>query len=140
MGNATPGESELTERECWERLRNEAYGRLAVIGPDGPLIYPINAIVDHGSVVFRTAEGNKLEAMRADSRVAFEVDGWDRSDDVAWSVLVVGLAHEVVRMQEGAYVTELGVTPWQAGPKPSYVRITPSTVTGRRFRRSDHTN
>jgi uncharacterized protein len=139
MGSPT-NEAALTERECWEHLRTEAYGRLAVIGADGPVIYPINAVVDHGSVVFRTASGGKLAAIRADPRVAFEVDGWNRDDDVAWSVLVTGIAHEVLRMQEGAHVAELGVTPWQAGPKPTYVRIDPSSITGRTFRRSGHAN
>lgn len=139
MGNPT-AETELTERESWERLRSEAYGRLAVIAAEGPVIYPINAIVDHGSVVFRTAAGGKLEAMRADPRVAFEVDGWDPGDDVAWSVLVVGVAREIVGMLESADVTELGVTPWQSGPKPTYVRIVTSEITGRTFRRSDRTN
>ena len=139
MGSATSG-AELNERECWDHLRYEAYGRLAVIGPDGPVIYPINAIVDHGTVVFRTGEGGKLDAIRADPRVAFEVDGWDLADDVAWSVVVTGDAREVVRMHESAAVTELGVTPWQAGPKPTYVRIEPSSITGRTFRRSDATN
>ena len=43
-------------------------------------------------------------------------------------------------MLEGAHVTELGVTPWQAGPKPTYIRIDPSSITGRKFRRSDPTN
>lgn len=138
MGSAISG-AELSERECWDHLRNEAYGRLAVIGPDGPVIYPINAIMDHGTVVFRTAEGGKLDAIRADPRVAFEVDGWDLDDDVAWSVLVAGIAREVVRMHESAAVTELDVTPWQAGPKPTYVRIDPSSVTGRTFRRADRT-
>lgn len=139
MGSPTD-EAELTDRECWERLRNEAYGRLAVVGSDGPVIYPINAIVDHGSIVFRTAAGGKLAAIRADPRVAFEVDGWDAADDVAWSVLVRGTAREVVRMRESADVTQLGVTPWQAGPKPTYVRIEPSSITGRMFRRSDRAN
>ena len=138
MGSATSG-TELTERECWERLRSEAYGRLAVIGPEGPAIYPINSVVDHGSIVFRTAEGGKLEAIRTDPRVSFEVDGWDVADDVAWSVVVTGHAREIVRPLEGADVTELGVTPWQAGPKPSYIRIDPSSITGRTFRRSDRT-
>ena len=72
--------------------------------------------------------------------MAFEVDGWNQADDVAWSVLVTGVAHEVLRMLEGAHVTELGVTPWQAGPKPTYIRIDPSSITGRKFRRSDPTN
>jgi len=135
MGSDSAGTADLTERECWARLRAEAYGRLAVIGVDGPMVYPINAIVDHGSIVFRTTEGKKLDAMRADPRVAFEVDGWDPADDLAWSVIVAGQAREVVRMHEGLDVTELGVTPWQAGSKPTFIRITPTAITGRVFQR-----
>ncbi len=127
--------SDLSERECWERLRAEAYGRLAVIGADGPFIYPINAIVDHGSIVFRTNEGYKLDSMRADPRVAFEVDGWNRADAVAWSVIVTGTAKEITGLHEGLDVTELGVTPWQAGSKPTFIRVVPSAISGRTFRR-----
>ena len=137
MGERAAETAELSERECWERLRQEAYGRLAVVGADGPEIYPINALVDHGTIVFRTTAGTKLDAIRADARVAFEVDGWDRSDGTAWSVAVRGTAREIVGMHESVGASELGLTPWQAGPKPSYVRITPTTTTGRRFHRAD---
>jgi nitroimidazol reductase NimA-like FMN-containing flavoprotein (pyridoxamine 5'-phosphate oxidase superfamily) len=140
MGTDAAGVSELSERECWERLRAEAYGRLAVVGRDGPMIYPINAMVDHGSIVFRTTEGTKLDSIRADARVAFEVDGWSPDDGIAWSVIVTGTAGEVVRMLEGLDVTELGLTPWQAGPKPTYVRITPTSIAGRTFERADRPN
>lgn len=129
---------ELSERECWEHLRAEAYGRLAVIGEDGPTIYPINVVVDHATVVFRTTQGAKVDAIRDDSRVAFEVDGWDDDDGTAWSVVITGVAKEVVRMLDAVPAAELGVTPWQAGPKPIFIRITPTTVSGRRFRRTDN--
>ena len=134
-----PGQTpvELTERECWEHLRDEAYGRLAVVDDDGPVIYPINVLVDHGTLVFRTTEGAKLDAVRADDRVSFEVDGFDTDTRLAWSVVIRGRGREVTNPQEGADVTELGVTPWQAGPKPTFVRITPRSVTGRTFARSD---
>lgn len=127
---------ELSERECWERLRAEEYGRLAVIGPEGPAIYPINVVVDHATVVFRTTEGTKVDTIRHDHRVAFEVDGAE-PDGTAWSVAMTGVAHEIVGMLEGAAATELGLTPWQAGPKPIYIRVTPSSITGRQFRRVD---
>ncbi len=127
----------LSARECWERLRAEPYGRLAVIGPDGPVIYPINAVVDHATIVFRTTEGSKVDAIRADPRVAFEVDGWSPEDGTAWSVGVTGSAHEIVQMIEGASAMELDVTPWQAGPKPIFIRVTPESVTGQSFRRID---
>ena len=123
----------MTVRECWELLRSEAYGRLAVIGDDGPEIFPINAVVDHGSVVFRTASGAKLESLQADPRVAFEVDGHDHES--AWSVMMRGRARIVTSNYEGIDVAGLGVTPWQSGPKPEFVRIEPVVVTGRRFDR-----
>lgn len=135
-----PGDApaaELSARECWERLRAEPYGRLAVIGPDGPVIYPINAVVDHATIVFRTTEGSKMDAIRADPRVAFEVDGWNPDDGTAWSVGLTGVAREIVEMIDGADAAELEVTPWQAGPKPIFVRVTPESVAGHEFTRTD---
>lgn len=127
---------DLTRRECWERLRSEAYGRLAVIDENGPAIFPVNALVDHATLVFRTTEGTKLDALRADPRVAFEVDGFDEETGHSWSVAIRGEASEIVAHHEAVQVIELEITPWQAGPKPVFVRITPTSVTGRRFHRS----
>lgn len=126
---------ELSQADCWTRVRGEAFGRLAVVGPDGPLIYPVNAMVDHGTVVFRTASGEKVDAMRADPRVAFEVDGYDAETRAAWSVVLAGKASEVQTTDDAVLVAELGITPWQVGPKPIYIRITPDSVTGREFER-----
>lgn len=129
-------EQPLELNDCWALLRNEAYGRLAVIGEDGPDIFPINARVDHGTVVFRTATGSKLSAIHEEPRVAFEVDGYDDVRGTAWSVVIRGTANEVTDQYEGLEVVELGVTPWQRGLKPVFVRIVPTTVSGRRFERT----
>lgn len=136
MAEPNGGTAELTQRECWEHLRTEAYGRLAVIDEDGPSIYPVNVLVDHATLVFRTAEGAKLTALRADQRVAFEVDGFEAESGDAWSVAIRGDANEIVIPREAVQVTELDVTPWQTGPKPVFVRVVPTSVTGRRFRRA----
>lgn len=130
-------ESVLSTRECWELMRAEEYGRLAVTDDDGPDIYPINATIDHATLVFRTAAGRKVDAIRADPRVAFEVDGYDRVRRTAWSVVVRGVAAEVTDRHDAVDAVELGVTPWQHGPKPAFIRITPTSVTGRRFQRVD---
>ena len=42
---------------CWALLRRAQVGRLAVAIANHPDIFPINFVVDHASVVFRTAEG-----------------------------------------------------------------------------------
>jgi len=126
----------LLENECWDLLRNAEVGRLAVSIANQPDIFPINFVVDHGSVVFRSAEGTKLAAAVLGLAVAFEVDGEAVTDSgvEAWSVVVKGRAVEIERMYELFDALELPLYPWHAAPKHRFVRIVPDMVTGRRFR------
>ena len=126
----------LDESECWARLRKGAIGRLAVVINRRPEIFPITFIVDHATVVFRTAEGTKLD-WGAGRDVAFEVDGYEPDTGEAWSVVVKGLAREVKQMYEALDALELPLFPWHAGSKPRIVRIEPDAITGRRFRVAD---
>ena len=64
---------------------------------DRPEIFPINFVVDHGTVVFRTAEGTKLAGAVQGDAVAFEADGYERDTGEAWSVVVKGHAEEIAR-------------------------------------------
>jgi uncharacterized protein len=123
---------ELSVPACWSLLRSTPVGRLATILDGRPDIHPVNFVVDHGSVVFRTAEGSKLRGA-AGHDVAFEVDGYDAADGVAWSVVVKGTAREVHDLDETITVMLLPLFPWQDGLKPRFVRIEPELVTGRRF-------
>ena len=127
-----PGVSQLDESQCWTLLRSAEVGRLAVSINNHPDVFPVNFVVDHGSVVFRTAEGTKLAAAVLGQAVAFEIDGLDPTGD-AWSVVVKGQAVEIERMQELFDAAELPLYPWLASPKPRFVRIVPEVVTGRRF-------
>ena len=52
---------ELSTAESWDLLREAVVGRLAVMSDDRPDIFPVNHLVDHESVVFRTAAGSKLQ-------------------------------------------------------------------------------
>jgi len=128
----------LDEPECLELLRTSAVGRLAVVTASGPEIFPVNFIVDHGTIVFRTAEGTKLSSIASTRNVAFEVDGYDPRAGVAWSVVAKGGAREARTMQERFDAADLTLFPWQTAPKPRFVRITPHEITGRRFRVTDH--
>jgi len=109
-------------------------GRLAVSIMDQPDIFPVNFVVDHGTLVFRTAEGTKLAAAVLGRAVAFEVDGFDAAEGEAWSVVVRGAAEEVARMTEVVEAAELPLFPWMASPKPRFVRIVPVSISGRMFR------
>jgi nitroimidazol reductase NimA-like FMN-containing flavoprotein (pyridoxamine 5'-phosphate oxidase superfamily) len=122
----------LSTNQCWELLRESVVGRLAVTVDGSPDIFPVNPVVDHGTIVFRTTAGTKLAATKGRD-VAFEVDGYDVGTAQAWSVVVKGRAFEILEIEETLRALRLPLYPWQPGRKPRFVRIEPATVTGRRF-------
>jgi nitroimidazol reductase NimA-like FMN-containing flavoprotein (pyridoxamine 5'-phosphate oxidase superfamily) len=123
----------LDSRECLELLRTSEVGRLAVAIQNHPDIFPINYVVDRGTIVFRTAEGTKLAAALLGRGVAFEVDGYDPEAGDAWSVVIKGDAVEIEGMHDMFDALDLPLFPWHAGPKHRFVRIEPEEITGRRF-------
>jgi nitroimidazol reductase NimA-like FMN-containing flavoprotein (pyridoxamine 5'-phosphate oxidase superfamily) len=123
----------LTTDECLELLREQEVGRLAISIAHHPDIFPVNYVVDHGCVVFRTAEGTKLSGAVLGRGVAFEIDGYDAEQGDAWSVVVKGQAVEIERMQDVFDALTLPLFPWHAAPKHRFVRIEPVEITGRRF-------
>ncbi len=127
------GMTVLDQHECWQLLRDQEVGRLAVSIANHPDIFPVNYVVDHGSIVFRTAEGTKLAASVLGAAVAFEIDGYDAEAGEAWSVVVKGRAHEIEAMQEVFDALELPLFPWHTSPKHRFVRIEADEVSGRRF-------
>jgi nitroimidazol reductase NimA-like FMN-containing flavoprotein (pyridoxamine 5'-phosphate oxidase superfamily) len=123
----------LTTDECWALLRSSEVGRLAVSIRNHPDLFPVNYLVDHGAIVFRTAEGTKLAAAVLGVSVAFEIDGYDGDAGEAWSVVLKGRAVEIERMQDVFEAVDLPLFPWHAAPKHRFVRIEPDEVSGRRF-------
>jgi nitroimidazol reductase NimA-like FMN-containing flavoprotein (pyridoxamine 5'-phosphate oxidase superfamily) len=133
MSTPADGMTILDTHTCLGLLRSSDVGRLAVAITNHPDIFPINYVVDRGTVVFRTAEGTKLAAALLGRGVAFEVDGYDAEAGDAWSVVVKGHAVEIERMYELFDALDLPLFPWHAGPKHRFVRIEPMEITGRRF-------
>ena len=123
---------ELSPQDSWALLRHAGLGRLALIVDGEPDIFPVNYVVDQGSVVFRTGAGTKL-AWAVGHTVAFEVDGFDIRTATAWSVVVKGTAKEVIRLYDVLDVSELPLFPWHPTPKPHFIRIQPDSITGRLF-------
>jgi len=128
-----PRWQELTKSECFELLAREQLGRVAVVDDRGPVVFPVNFVLDRHMVVLRTDEGTKLDAAIRGSRVAFEVDGIDTAAHTGWSVLVRGEAVEVTDPAELARLRKLLLDPWAPGAKAHYVRILPAALTGRRI-------
>lgn len=135
MTNPTPppGIEVLDSRQCWDLLRGVSVGRLALWVDDHPDIFPINYAVDHGTVVFRTGEGTKLESALGEAPVALEADGVDAESGVTWSVVIKGQASAISSTEDVLDTVGLLLFPWQAGRKDHFVRVVPSSITGRRF-------
>lgn len=123
----------LESQECWSLLRQVSVGRLAVSLEDGTDIFPVNYTVDHGTVVFRTGSGTKLEAALADFPVAMEADGVSPETGVAWSVVLRGNAELLTGTEDVVSTFSLPLFPWEAGKKDHFVRVVPRSISGRRF-------
>jgi len=124
---------ELTKQECFGLLAGQRLGRVVLVDDRGPLALPVNFVLDHYTVLFRSDQGSKLDEAGRGARVAFEVDGVDEATRTGWSVLVRGEATEVTDPAELARVRKLPLYPWAPGAKTRYVRILPTVLTGRRI-------
>jgi nitroimidazol reductase NimA-like FMN-containing flavoprotein (pyridoxamine 5'-phosphate oxidase superfamily) len=123
----------LSEDECWNLLARGELGRLAVTVQGEPDIFPVNYVTDGARVLFRTAPGSKLAELSVNPRVAFEVDEHD--DRSAASVVVKGVATRLELQREIDEADALPLAPWIPTLKYRWVRISPTSITGRRFER-----
>ena len=124
---------ELTRSECFGLLAGENLGRVAVIDDDGPVVFPVNFVLDRHTVVFRTEPGTKLDAAGRGSRVCFEADGTDAAGHADWSVIVRGEITEVTDPAELARLRTLPLRVQAPGARDRYLRILPAVLTGRRI-------
>jgi hypothetical protein len=122
--------TELTTERCWELLRADEFGRLAFRMSDEVHLVPINYAVDGDTLLFRTAEGNKLLGVTMHPQVVFEIDAYD--DTRAHSVIVRGLAR-VLEEDEEHRAEEVPLRPWVDTPRYNVVEIVPTQITGRAF-------
>jgi len=125
--------SRLDEEACWNLLARRELGRLAVWVDGKPDIFPVNYVIDGPRVLFRTAPGSKLAGLSENPDVAFEVDEYD--DTHAASVVVKGVATRLETLADIEAADALPLTPWIPTLKYRWVRISPTSITGRRFPR-----
>ncbi|WP_247826167.1 pyridoxamine 5'-phosphate oxidase family protein [Arthrobacter antioxidans] len=122
----------LPAHECWKLLRDAPFGRLALCVQGIPGIFPVNFVVDHGTIVFRTSEGTKSRFSEK-APVAFETDGFVDGGARVWSVIVHGQATTINQTSELLDTVHLPLHPWEMGRKDRFMRLVPETITGRSF-------
>jgi uncharacterized protein len=135
MADGNPVFEELSEAECTQLLASHHFGRLGVVSDGSVSIFPVNYVFADGRVAIRTDPGTKLSAA-ALGRVAFEIDEADEPARTGWSVLLQGTGYDVTDSIDTAseQVRQFPVDTWAPGHKASWLRIEPSSITGRRIR------
>jgi nitroimidazol reductase NimA-like FMN-containing flavoprotein (pyridoxamine 5'-phosphate oxidase superfamily) len=132
MFTTDDGVTILSDHECWDLMAGVTLGRLVTSVGGQPEIFPVNFVVQHRTVLFRTAEGTKLVSTAINNRVLFEVD--DHNVAEGWSVIVKGRARSLRTNEQIAEAERAQLLPWTTSEKTHYVRVVPEMVTGRRFR------
>ena len=120
----------LSHEECWKLLRAAQFGRLAYrLGEEVNLV-PVNYAVDGDTLLFRTAEGDKLLGIVMNPDVVFEID--DHTQLHAHSVIVRGTARRLEEDEERR-ADVIGLRPWLGTLKYNVVEIRPTSLSGRAF-------
>jgi len=122
---------EIKDQEVIRELLETAHvGRLGTVAADGyPMVKPLNFAYSNGKIYFHSAkEGEKIEDIRRDNRVCFEVDlpiafvkGTDNPCSAEYlyrSVIIKGRAHIVEDAQEKAFGLRLLMEKYQ--PEAGY--------------------
>lgn len=118
---------------CLDLLGSVPLGRLAFYADGELVVLPVNHVLDGQDIVFRVALGSTLTTAEQQDLVAFEADDYDPRARTGWSVLVTGRATVVYDEAESQRLGRLGLEPWVRGvPHPFWIRIIPTSVSGRR--------
>jgi nitroimidazol reductase NimA-like FMN-containing flavoprotein (pyridoxamine 5'-phosphate oxidase superfamily) len=126
---------ELPLDTCLALLRSQRVGRVSVIENDFPVVLPINfKLVETTGpswIAIRTRPGNVID--RAGMPVAFEIDGFNATEQEGWSVLVRGTLHHVGQ-DTGGFAERFDPQPWMDTDRDAWLIIEPFSITGRRLR------
>jgi nitroimidazol reductase NimA-like FMN-containing flavoprotein (pyridoxamine 5'-phosphate oxidase superfamily) len=93
----------LSDKESLELLKKSSLGRLGCIADGGPYVVPVNYFYEDRYIYSHSTPGRKIEAMRANPRVCFQVD--EIKDSYHWrSVIVYGVYEEILDEREQTQV------------------------------------
>ena len=123
----------LEREECIALLAGATVGRIAITSNALPVVLPVNFVLLDDRIVIRTGRGTKLDAATRNTVVAFEVDEIETVEQTGWSVLVTGVARELVAPDE---IDEISASPparWAPGTDGRYIAISTDMISGRRI-------
>jgi uncharacterized protein len=128
---------ELPAPVCLRLLEGDAHkvGRVGYVLNRMPVILPVNYLLFHGQVVFRTEPGTVLDELtrRGQIDAAFQADALDPGWREGWSVLLQGRVRQVLSEQRLERLRALPLRPWAPGHRSRYLELEPRHITGRRI-------
>jgi nitroimidazol reductase NimA-like FMN-containing flavoprotein (pyridoxamine 5'-phosphate oxidase superfamily) len=123
----------LGREECLRLLGSMTLGRIGVSSGALPCVLPVNFRLVDEQVVFRTGVGTKLESATRNAVVAFEVDHMDPMSHEGWSVVVTGVAREVVDEDDRAELETDRIPRWAPHGDGRVVAVSTDIISGRRI-------
>jgi nitroimidazol reductase NimA-like FMN-containing flavoprotein (pyridoxamine 5'-phosphate oxidase superfamily) len=134
-----PEVERLDEAECLRLIARGGVGRLGYTSRGGiAAVLPVRYRFDEGSILFRTPLGSPTdEDLRtgiqgAEYKVSFEIDDVGEHEGEGWMVFIQGDAHHMDSDDDWASESTLNIPP----RSEHYLRITPTSIAGRRLRRT----
>ena len=126
---------ELSSRECLTLLRAGVAGRIALATPTGPQIVPVNYSVVDDAIIVRTSPYSLLGTHGRDTTFAFEIDGFDPTNERGWSVQARGRSEAVTDRDDLAAIRAVAEPqPWAGnGGRALYLRLRWTELTGRKL-------
>ena len=125
---------ELTAEECLTLLASKSVGRIGVVTPGGPVIFPVNYSLAKDAIVFRTLPYGVIANNAHEAAVAFEVDDLDDTMKEGWSVLATGTSHRIEDPDQVRSIREeLDPEPWVDGQRNLYFCVEWTSLSGRRI-------
>ncbi len=120
--------------DCLRLLDSVPVGRIGFFADGEIVILPVNHLVDGQDVIFRTGAGSKLSSVSNKNLVGFEADAYDARTRSGWSVVISGFTEIVESDEEIRRLNDLGLQSWARAAEdvPTWIRIRPTSITGRR--------
>jgi nitroimidazol reductase NimA-like FMN-containing flavoprotein (pyridoxamine 5'-phosphate oxidase superfamily) len=92
----------LNEQEIEETLKDNVWGHLGCNDGFNTYVYPINYLYDGEYILFHSQVGFKIEVMRKNKRVCFQVD--EVKNHTNWkSIMILGDYQELGNERERSY-------------------------------------
>ncbi len=120
---------ELDPHECRRLLAAHHFGRLAFVGREGLVVFPVNYTIEDDLVVFASS-ATWVHDVLAAREVVFEIDAAHDLEHLGWSVLAAGEVE--VRVIDGDALP--AVAPWcGVDERTRFLALRAHRITGRRI-------